>query len=82
MPKAELTDGQLIEKVREGDRELYGEIIRRYQTKLAHYLRKFISHDAEKERIAIFLWMKEILKFWIKKWTLLPGWIWQLKKRW
>ena len=41
-----LTDEQLISLVREKDQELHGIIIRRYQTRLAHYLRKFIP-DAD-----------------------------------
>ncbi len=36
-----LTDEELIEEIRAKDKELYSEIIRRYETKLAHYLRKF-----------------------------------------
>jgi len=46
MPTTVLSDERLIANIREKDRELYGEIIRRYQTKLGHYLKKFIrSHD-------------------------------------
>jgi len=43
------TDEELIQKVREEDRELYGEVIRRYQTKLRHYLRKFFRDPDELE---------------------------------
>lgn len=42
-----LTDEQLVEAVRAQDKELYVEIVRRYQAKLAHYLRKFISHQEQ-----------------------------------
>ena len=42
-----LTDEELVVVVRETDTERYGELIRRYQTKLTHYLRKFIrDYDA------------------------------------
>ncbi len=42
----QFTDEQLVEEVRERDKEKYAELIKRYQTKLTHYLRKFIkSHD-------------------------------------
>lgn len=37
--------------VREKDQELYSEIIHRYQTKLTHYLRKFIRDKDELEDI-------------------------------
>lgn len=40
-----LTDEQLIIAVREVDKEMYGEIIRRYQSKIGHYLRKFIRNN-------------------------------------
>lgn len=42
-----LTDEQVVELVRTKNQELYGEIIRRYETKLTHYLRKFIHHPDE-----------------------------------
>lgn len=51
MSYTELTDEQLAVVVRESDKEAYGEIVRRYQTKLAHYLRKFINHSAELEDV-------------------------------
>lgn len=41
-----LTDEQLIALIREKDQELYSEIIHRYETKLSHYLRKFV-HDPD-----------------------------------
>lgn len=43
----EMADEQLVEIVRSKDQELYGEIIRRYQTKLVHYLKKFIHSEDE-----------------------------------
>ncbi len=52
MPVPEnLSDEQLVVVVREKDKELYSEIIRRYQTKLSHYLRKFIKSDDELEDV-------------------------------
>ena len=37
--------------MRANDKELYSEIIRRYEQKLAHYLRKFVSSPDELEDI-------------------------------
>lgn len=51
MPSDNLTDEQLVAAVRENNKELYGEIIRRYQTKLTHYLRKFIRNADELEDV-------------------------------
>lgn len=45
------SDEQLVVAVRERDKELYGELIRRYQTKLSHYLRKFIRNTQELEDV-------------------------------
>ncbi len=52
-----LSDEQLVLEVREKDKELYGEIIRRYQSKLSHYLRKFIRDPDELEDVlqAVFI---------------------------
>lgn len=44
MMNNQTTDEQLAVAVRENNKELYAEIVRRYQTKLSHYLRKFISN--------------------------------------
>ncbi len=38
----DLADEQLVGIIREEDKELYSEIIKRYNQKLSHYLRKFI----------------------------------------
>lgn len=51
MDLASYSDEELVVMVREHDRELYSEIIRRYQTKLAHYLRKFITDTVEQEDV-------------------------------
>lgn len=48
---AKLTDEQLVVAVRERDKELYSEIIHRYQTKLSHYLRKFMRNSDELEDV-------------------------------
>ena len=46
-----LSDEELIVKIREKDPELYAEIIQRYQNKLSHYLRKFIKDFDEIEDV-------------------------------
>lgn len=48
---AKLTDEEIVAIVRDKDKEMYGEIIHRYQTKLAHYLRKFIGNQNELEDV-------------------------------
>lgn len=48
---ANLSDEQLVAIIRENDKELFGEIIRRYQTRLRHYLRKFVKHPDELEDV-------------------------------
>ncbi|MDD2758369.1 MAG: RNA polymerase sigma factor [Patescibacteria group bacterium] len=52
MPMPEnLSDEQLVIVVREVEKEYFSEIIRRYQTKLSHYLRKFIKSGDELEDV-------------------------------
>lgn len=51
MSLSELSDERLVVIVREKDREAYGELIKRYQSKLSHYLRKFINNSAELEDV-------------------------------
>ncbi len=46
-----LTDEQLVVVVRESDKEMYSEIIRRYSSKIGHYLRKFIRNSDELEDV-------------------------------
>ena len=57
MEPAKLTDEQLARIIREKDHELYSEIIKRYQNKLSHYLRKFIYDSDELEDVlqAVFI---------------------------
>ncbi len=54
---SEWSDEQIVVQVRLKDKELYGHIIRRYQTKLSHYLRKFIHDSDELEDVlqAVFI---------------------------
>lgn len=51
-------DEQLVAVIREKDQELYGEIIRRYKTKLTHYLRKFIYDADELEDVLQTVFIK------------------------
>lgn len=46
-----LNDEELVKVVREENKEFYSEIIKRYQTKLGHYLRKFIKNSDELEDV-------------------------------
>jgi len=54
---AEWSDEQVVIQVRDQNKELYTEIIRRYQGKLSHYLRKFIHDNDELEDVlqAVFI---------------------------
>lgn len=51
MEQTELPDEQIVVLVRDQNKELYSEIIRRYQGKLSHYLRKFIHDPDELEDV-------------------------------
>jgi RNA polymerase sigma-70 factor (ECF subfamily) len=55
---SELSDEQVVSAVRENDHELYSELIRRYQTKLSHYLRKFIHDSDELEDVLQDIFIK------------------------
>lgn len=57
MQIVELSDEQIVVKVRSENKELYSEIIHRYQGKLSHYLRKFIHDKDELEDVlqAVFI---------------------------
>jgi len=46
-----LTDEKLVEITRTQNHEMYSEIIRRYQQKLSHYLRKFVHNNDELEDV-------------------------------
>ena len=51
MNPSELSDEQVVSIVREKNKEMYTEIIGRYQGKLSHYLRKFIHDNDELEDV-------------------------------
>jgi len=46
-----LTDEKLVELIRTQNQELYSTIIRRYQQKISHYLRKFVHNHDELEDV-------------------------------
>jgi len=58
MKTSKLTDEQLVKIIREKDKELYSEIIKRYQTKLSHYLKKFIYDSDELEDVLQMVFIK------------------------
>jgi RNA polymerase sigma-70 factor (ECF subfamily) len=58
MNPSEMTDSQVVIEVRERNKELFGEIIRRYQTRLTHYLRKFIRQSDELEDVLQVVFIK------------------------
>lgn len=51
MKQSEFSDGELARLVRESQPDLYSEIIKRYQVKLGHYLKKFIQNPDELEDV-------------------------------
>lgn len=53
-----LTDEQLVVAVREVDKELYSELIRRYSVKIGHYLRKFIRDSDELQDVIQLVFIK------------------------
>lgn len=57
MNSTQLSDEQVVVAVRKENKELYSEIIQRYQSKLSHYLRKFIHDRDELEDVlqAVFI---------------------------
>ncbi|MCK5475067.1 MAG: RNA polymerase sigma factor [Candidatus Pacebacteria bacterium] len=58
MKSMDLSDEQLVEIIRKDDQELYGEIIKRYNQKLSHYLRKFIYDQDELEDVLQVVFIK------------------------
>ncbi|PIP62497.1 hypothetical protein COV56_01230 [Candidatus Kuenenbacteria bacterium CG11_big_fil_rev_8_21_14_0_20_37_9] len=58
MTSQNLTDEQLVEIIREKNQELYSEIIKRYQIKLSHYLKKFIYDSDELEDVLQVVFIK------------------------
>jgi len=58
MNSLELSDEQIIEVIRTEDQRLYSEIIKRYQNKLSHYLRKFVYNPDELEDVLQVVFIK------------------------
>jgi len=54
----ELSDEQIIEVVRIENKGLYSEIIKRYQNRLSHYLRKFVYNPDELEDVLQVVFIK------------------------
>ena len=53
-----LSDEELVQIIRENDQEEYSEIIRRYQHKLTHYLKKYIYDQDELEDVLQVVFIK------------------------
>jgi len=53
----DLSDEEIVRIVREKNKELYAEIIKRYRLKLSHYLKKFTKNNDELDDVmqAVFL---------------------------
>ena len=58
MKSKEFSDEQLVKIIREDNQEQYSEIIRRYDQKLTHYLRKFIYDPDELEDVLQVVFIK------------------------
>ncbi len=58
MNLSELSDESIAVMVREENKELFGELIQRYQLKLTHYLRKFIYSPDELEDVLQVVFIK------------------------
>jgi RNA polymerase sigma-70 factor (ECF subfamily) len=54
----QLTDEQIVSAILEGDKDLYREIIKRYEKKLSHYLLKFLSNRDDMEDILQVVFIK------------------------
>lgn len=54
----DLSDEQIIGKVLEDNKDIYIEIIKRYEKKLSHYLHKFISDQDEIEDVLQVVFIK------------------------
>lgn len=53
-----MSDEEVVKIVRESDKNLYVEIIKRYETKLSHYLQKFSRNHDELEDILQMVFLK------------------------
>jgi len=58
MAGSELSDEQLIPEIIAKDKELYAIIVQRYQTKLFHYLHKFVKNPDELEDVLQTVFIK------------------------
>lgn len=58
MLKSGLTDEEIVGIVRTSNQEFYSEIIKRYQSKLFHYLKKFINDADELEDVLQTVFIK------------------------
>lgn len=58
MNLSQYSDEQLVKKVREGSQDMYSEVIKRYEAKLWHYLRKFIANPDELEDVLQVVFIK------------------------
>ncbi|MFA5208551.1 MAG: RNA polymerase sigma factor [Candidatus Paceibacterota bacterium] len=54
----QLTDEQIVSTILNGEKDLYREIIRRYEKKLSHYLLKFLSDRDDMEDILQVVFIK------------------------
>lgn len=54
----EMTDEEIVKVVREENKNLYTEIIKRYELKLSHYLRKFTRNQDELDDILQTVFLK------------------------
>lgn len=54
----QLTDEQIVAAILNGDKDLYRNIIKRYEKKLLRYLRKFLSDPNDIEDILQVVFMK------------------------
>jgi RNA polymerase sigma-70 factor (ECF subfamily) len=54
----QLTDEQIVDAILAGDKDLYREIIKRYEKKLSHYLLKFLSDRDDMEDILQVVFIK------------------------
>lgn len=58
MNPPDMSDEQIVAEVRDRNKQLYSEIIRRYHTKLSHYLRKFVRQPDELEDVLQVVFIK------------------------
>jgi RNA polymerase sigma-70 factor (ECF subfamily) len=54
----QIKDEQIVKSILDGDKELYREVIRRYENKLSRYLSKFLSNKDDIEDILQIVFIK------------------------